>query len=287
MPASNCSVDLNWIAPMDTLVYRALVYLTVKKSVGISVDDNKVVIGGSLIEALKGNYQLSVRQVLEQSFNITKSNLVSLIGGFLILLGINVLMVLAIMSVFSIEVIESSAQIQYLASILQAVISAPLLGGLMLMGIKHSVGIQTKTADVFNGFNILLPLITVAVISSLLSILVSELMVLIHPNFAILVSLYITVILSLAMPLVVERGVGPLNALYYSIKITHFKLPKFILLFLIILGLLFIAIIPFGLGLIWMLPMIYNLIGVVYRDIIGVSIIEKPKNDNSSENISA
>ncbi|HAS14651.1 MAG TPA: hypothetical protein DCS01_05070, partial [Idiomarina abyssalis] len=93
MPASNCYVDLNWIASMDTLVYRALVYLTVKKSVGISVDDNKVVIGGSLIDALKGNYQLSVRQVLEQSFNVTKSNLVSLIGGFLILLGINVLMV--------------------------------------------------------------------------------------------------------------------------------------------------------------------------------------------------
>ena len=33
--------------------------------------------------------------------------------------------------------------------------------------------------------------------------------------------------------------------------------------------------------------MIYNLIGVVYRDIIGVTVIEKSKKDNSSENISA
>ncbi|MCK7458575.1 hypothetical protein [Idiomarina aminovorans] len=271
---------------MDTLVYRALVYLTDQKSVGISVDDNKVIIGGSLTEALKGNYQLSIRQVLEQSFNLTKSNLVSLLGGFLLLLSINVVMVLVLMNVFSIERIENSMEIQFFSSMLQAVISAPLLGGLMLMGIKHSIGINTRTADVFNGFNSMVPLITVAVISTLLSVIASTVFSLLHPNLGILVSLYITVILTFAMPLVVERGTGPLNALFYSIKITHFKLPKFILLFLIIAGLLLVAIIPLGLGLIWMLPMIYNLIGVVYRDIIGVTVIEKPK-DNSSENISA
>lgn len=250
------------------------------------MDDKKVIIGGSLVESLKGNYQLSLRQVLEQSFNVTKSNLAPLLGGFLILLSINVLMVLVLMNVFSIESIESSMEIQFLSSILQAVISAPLLGGLMLMGIKHSVGISTRTVDVFNGFNSMVPLITVAVISTLLSVIASVLFGLLHPNFGILSSLYITVILTLAMPLVVERGTGPLNALYYSIKIIHFKLPKFILLFLIILGLLLLAVIPFGLGLIWMLPMIYNLIGVVYRDIIGVTVTETPK-DNSSENISA
>lgn len=272
---------------MDTLVYRALVYLTDQKSVGISVDDNKVIIGGSLVEALKGNYQLSLRQVLEQSFNVTKSNLVPLIGGFLMLLGVNVLMVVVLMSVFSVEAIQTSMKIQFLSSILQAVISAPILGGLMLMGIKHSVGIQTKSSDVFNGFNAMLPLITVAILSTLLSVIASVMFGLIHPNLSIISSLYITVILTLSMPLVVERGVSPLNAMYYSIKIIHFKLPKFILLFLILLGLLFLAILPFGLGLIWMLPMIYNLIGVVYRDIIGVTIIENSQKSNSSENISA
>ncbi|MDV6315094.1 hypothetical protein [Idiomarina sp. HP20-50] len=251
------------------------------------MDDNKVVIGGSLVEALKGNYQLSLRQVLEQSFNVTKSNLLPLIGGFLILLGINVLMVVVLMNVFSVEAIQASMKIQFFSSILQTVISAPLLGGLMLMGIKHSVGIQTKTADVFNGFNVMMPLITVAVISTLLSVIASVILGLLHPNLGILASLYITVILALAMPLVVERGTSPLNAVYYSIKIVHFKLPKFILLFLILLGLLFLAILPFGLGLIWMLPMIYNLIGVVYRDIIGVTVIESSKKDHSSENISA
>jgi len=251
------------------------------------VDDNKVIIGGSLVESLKGNYQLSLRQVFEQAFNITKSNLTPLIGGFLVLLGINVVMVLILMNVFSIESLQTSIKLQYFSSIIQAVISAPLLGGLMLMGIKHSVGIGTKSADVFNGFNVMFPLIAVALISTLLSIVASQLFGLIHPNISILAQLYITVILTLAMPLVIERGVGPLNALYYSIKIIHFKLPKFILLFLILAGLLLLAIIPFGLGLIWMLPMIYNLIGVVYREVIGVTVIKKPKKDSSSENISA
>lgn len=252
------------------------------------MDDNKVIIGGSLVESLKGNYQLSLRQVFEQAFNITKSNLLPLLGGFLILLTINVLMVmvLLLMNVFSLEEMQNSIQVQYFTNILQAIISAPLLGGLMLMGIKHSVGIATKASDVFNGFNVMMPLIAVALISTLLSIVANELFALIHPVFALLAQLYITVVVTLAMPLVIERGVGPLNALYYSIKIIHFKLPKFILLFLILAGLLLLAIIPFGLGLIWMLPMIYNLLGVVYREVIGVTAIENP-NDNSSENISA
>lgn len=262
-----------------------LVYLKAYKSVRVSVDDNKVVIGGSLTESLKGNYQFSLREVLEQSFTATKSNLVSLLGGFFILFSVNVLMVLVLINVFSFDALQKSIQLQYLSSILQAVISAPLLGGLMLMGIKHSVGIRTRVIDVFNGFNAMMPLITVGIISTLINIVLTELLAMVHPNLAILVSLYITVIFAFSMPLVIERGVSPLNAIYYSIKIVHFKLPKFILLFLIIAGLLLIAIIPFGLGLIWMLPMIYNLIGVIYRNIIGVTVIEKTPQD--SDNLSA
>ncbi|RUO73011.1 hypothetical protein [Idiomarina ramblicola] len=250
------------------------------------MDDNKVIIGGSLVESLKGNYQLSLRQVLEQSFNITKSSLLPLLGGFLILIAVVFLVVLVLMNVFSLEAMENSIKVQYLSEILLTVITAPLLGGLMLMAIKHSVGITTKSGDVFKGFNAMMPLIAIALISTILKLIGAQLLGLIHPNLMIVVQLYITAILVLAMPLVVERGTGPLNALFYSIKIVHFQLPKFILLFLVIAGLLLLGILTLGLGLIWVLPMIYNLIGVVYRDIIGVTVIENPK-DNSSENISA
>ncbi|AAV82148.1 MAG: hypothetical protein HLX52_07740 [Idiomarinaceae bacterium] len=251
------------------------------------MDDNKVIIGGSLVESLKGNYQLSLRQIFEQAFNITKSNLTPLIGGFLVLLATAFLMVQALMNVFSVEEIMGSIKIQYISNILGSVLIAPLLGGLILMGIKHSVGIKTKVGDVFNGFNVMMPLIAVALVSTTLKLVAGQLLGLIHPNFMIIAQLYVTAILVLAMPLVIERGVGPLNALYYSIKIIHFKLPKFILLFLVMFGLLLLAFIPLGLGLIWVLPMICNLIGVVYREVIGVTVIEKPKKDSSSENISA
>lgn len=126
------------------------------------MDDNKVIIGGSLVESLKGNYQLSLRQIFEQAFNITKSNLTPLIGGFLVLLATAFLMVQALMNVFSVEEIMGSIKIQYISNILGSVLIAPLLGGLILMGIKHSVGIKTKVGDVFNGFNVMMPLIAVA-----------------------------------------------------------------------------------------------------------------------------
>lgn len=249
------------------------------------MNDNKRIVGGSLTEALTGKYEFSLKSTIEQSFNITKNHLGSLFGGFLIIFGINVLMVLVFINFFSLESFEHSLELQFLTSIIQAVINAPLLGGLMLMGIKHSVGINTKVTQVFDGFQRVMPLIVVSLIATVLNITLTMLLGQLHPNLGLLGSLYLTVVLALAMPLVIERGVSPLNALFYSFRITHFKLPKFIVLFLLIMGALFLAIIPFGLGLIWVLPMIYNLIGVVYKDIIGVSIIDKD-GQNPSDNIS-
>lgn len=249
------------------------------------MNDNKRIVGGSLTEALTGKYEFSLKSTIEQSFNITKNHLGSLFGGFLIIFGINVLMVLVFINFFSLESFEHSLELQFLTSIIQAVINAPLLGGLMLMGIKHSVGINTKVTQVFDGFQRVMPLIVVSLIATVLNITLTMLLGQLHPNLGLLGSLYLTVVLALAMPLVIERGVSPLNALFYSFRITHFKLPKFIVLFLLIMGALFLAIIPFGLGLIWVLPMIYNLIGVVYKDIIGVSIIDKDE-QNPSDNIS-
>ena len=251
----------------------------------IFVNDNKLIVGGSLTDALTGKYDFSLKSVIEQSFNVTKNHLGSLLGGFLILFGINVLMVLVLINFFSLESFENSLELQFLTSTIQAVINAPLLGGLMLMGIKHSVGIKTKATQVFDGFQRLMPLIVVSLIATVLNMILTLLLGQLHPNLGLLGSLYLTVVLALAMPLVIERGVSPLNALYYSFRITHYKLPKFIVLFLLIMGALFLAIIPFGLGLIWMLPMIYNLIGVVYKEIIGVTVIEKDRPE-PSDNIS-
>ena len=89
------------------------------------MDDNKVIIGGSLVESLKGNYQLSLRQIFEQAFNITKSNLTPLIGGFLVLLATAFLMVQALMNVFSVEEIMGSIKIQYISNILYSILIPP------------------------------------------------------------------------------------------------------------------------------------------------------------------
>ena len=230
------------------------------------MNDNKLIVGGSLTDALTGKYDFSLKSVIEQSFNVTKNHLGSLLGGFLILFGINVLMVLVLINFFSLESFENSLELQFLTSTIQA-------------------DIKTKATQVFDGFQRLMPLIVVSLIATVLNIILTLLLGQLHPNLGLLGSLYLTVVLALAMPLVIERGVSPLNALYYSFRITHYKLPKFIVLFLLIMGALFLAIIPFGLGLIWMLPMIYNLIGVVYKEIIGVTVIEKDRPE-PSDNIS-
>ncbi|MCH2456301.1 MAG: hypothetical protein MK192_11465, partial [Idiomarina sp.] len=135
------------------------------------MNDNKLIVGGSLTDALTGKYDFSLKSVIEQSFNVTKNHLGSLLGGFLILFGINVLMVLVLINFFSLESFENSLEVQFLTITIQAVINAPLLGGLMLMGIKHSVGIKTKATQVFDGFQRLMPLIVVSLIATVLNMI--------------------------------------------------------------------------------------------------------------------
>lgn len=237
------------------------------------MSEQQKVIGGDLARALKGDFQLSLGDTIKQGFAVTQKHWAPLCLAFIGLIAINILVFLVITSNFvSLEQIQQSAQTQLLMNLLQTAISAPFLGGIALMGIRHSIGLGSKATDMFDGFSQLLPLVSVSLLSSAIAVVVNQLALLFHPALTILSSLYITSCFMLAVPLVAERKMGPLSALYASFVIAHKALPQFVLITLCLGVLLIIAALPLFLGLIWMLPMTYNVIGVLYRDVVGVQV---------------
>lgn len=73
----------------------------------------------------------------------------------------------------------------------------------------------------------------------------------------------------MTLPLIVDKGLSPWQAMETSRKAVHKIWWRLIGLF-IVMGLIFVvSLVPLGIGLIWTWPMFIILTGVVYRHLFG------------------
>ena len=253
-----------------------------------------MIVGGNLKDALNGQYTLNLREVFQQTLLVTKKHWSSLFLGCIAFLGILIVITLLAFSIFPeawiAQVVPTepgqpvSQSAVIILSLLGAAIGAPFWGGLILMGIRHSVDIPTKAVDVFDGFSQLAPLVLTLVVTSVLTQLAIFLTGQIHWGVSVLAQLYLNVIFAFALPLVIERRITPLNAIYYSVRITHFKLPLYVLLLLMVTGLIILSSLMFFVPLIIVVPLIFNMLGIVYKEVVGVSItLDKPSPDDDNK----
>lgn len=141
-----------------------------------------------------------------------------------------------------------------------AVVSTILTAGLIYMGVKRLKGQAISWQDLFSGFGVAGTIF----ITWLLSII----LIFIGYVLLILPGIYLTVGYCLALPLVVDKKMSPWQALETSRKAIHKVWWRFFALMLLLMLITIIAVIPFGIGLIWVAPMSVVLIGVVYKTII-------------------
>lgn len=253
-----------------------------------------MIIGGNLTDALQGRYQLNLSEIFKHTFTATKSHWAPIFLGFLAFLGILLILTLVAFNILpeawvnQVVPTESEPQISQQAlftlSLIGSAVGAPFWGGLILMGIRHSVDIPTKASDVFDGFSragaLIVTLLTTSVITQLALLLTGQ----IHWVISVLAQVYFSVIFAFALPLVIERGITPLNAIYYSVRIVHYKLPLYIVLLFVVTGLVIISSFAFFLPLILVVPLIFNLVGVVYKEVVGVTIkLDKQRTGNDDQ----
>ncbi len=136
----------------------------------------------------------------------------------------------------------------------------------MMMAIRRSVGLPISFSMAFSYFSRIIPL----VITSILQ------MIFIVIGFFLLIipGIYLSLAYLFAVPLVVEKNLGPWQALETSRKaVTHRWFSIFG--FFIVIGLMMLAsMIPLGIGLIWTLPMGTVVYAVLYRTIFGVEAVK-------------
>lgn len=152
---------------------------------------------------------------------------------------------------------------QYLTSAWQGLVllplSAPLYAGIAMLSLRRARGQDASFNSVFGYFTKMLPLVAAGLLTSLITYL----------GFAALVipGIYLSIALIFAQWLVVDRNLGPWEAVTTSLKGVHRR-------WFHVFGVLFVAglivgvsAIPLGIGLIWTLPWFLLVEAVLYRSI--------------------
>lgn len=225
---------------------------------------------GSLEKGIAGDYQFAVGEALSEAWALTDGAK----WTFNIASSIYFVVYLVVMVVTSLILFGSlksmgpngdpsvGAGLSTLQNLIVLAVAMPMSAGIWMMGIRRAVGAPIAAGQVLGYFHKVLPLLATYLLMMLLVVI----------GFILLIipGIYLLIAYMLALPLVVEKNLGPWQALEASRKAVSKRWFE-ILGFGIVIGLINIAgAIPLGIGLIWTMPMTVIATGVLYRNVFGV-----------------
>ena len=241
------------------------------------------VLGGDLETSLAESYKLDFKKIFKDAFTITRTNFMPLIVACIITVSIVTLIFTLNFEALA-ELSETNQIIVNL--IFSSFVVTPLVTGLQMMGINHSVGLKSRSTDLFNYFNIILKLALASLIMNVIVyasyILLTQVLGDIGQKISYIVMLYFNVAFSMVYPLIAEKKIAPQLSIKLSFKLINKNLLQFTILFILLALLAVIAVLPSGLGLFLFIPFYFNVMGIVYRQICGVGVVatEVVKNDD-------
>ncbi|MBV7296758.1 hypothetical protein [Enterovibrio paralichthyis] len=251
---------------------------------------NALHVGGSLENALTGNYKLSASSVVQEAMKLTQKNFWPFLPATLILTGANLAIFLVVLTVlqghpnvlFDAVVGREEMTPDILASariaiFLSTVFSAPLYAGASLMGLSHAIGFRTKPRHIVKG---LAYAIAVTLAMSFISALQS-----VGSQLLPLLGIFLGVTFSMTILLICEKRLRPVQAMIVSFRAITKKMIPLTLVYIVIAVLFVFSYATAGLALVWALPFMFNVKGVLYREMFGVGIevtVTQEGDDDSS-----
>jgi hypothetical protein len=239
------------------------------------------ILGGDIKKSLTEGYQLDYKSLFKDALVITKKHYFPLLFACLFTI---IILVGCYHFMFELSSNYSDSGQMVASYVITLLIAPPLLTGLEMMGVNHSIGLKTKSIDLFNYFKIIFKLslatMIISLITNLISILLSETMGDIGVKLSIVVLLYLNMSFSLVYPLIAEKKVTAQVALILSFKLVHKNLAQFTILYILLVLLCVLALLPSGLGMFIFLPFYFNLMGIVYRQICGVGVVATTISDH-------
>lgn len=253
--------------------------------------NNALHVGGTLENALTGKYTLNATSVVEEAMQLTKKNFWSFLPAVLFLSAVNVALFMVVLSVLldsprelmdayvgktvMTDDLLASGRIALFAS---TVLSAPIYAGASLMGLSHAIGFRTKPRHIVKGMAFAMAVtLGMCFVSTLQSI---------GNQILPLLGMFLGVTFSMTTLLICEKRLRPVEAMVVSFRAITKKLIPLSLVYIVIAVLFVFSYATAGIALIWALPFMFNVKGVLYREMFGVGIevtvAEEGDDDSSS-----
>jgi predicted Zn finger-like uncharacterized protein len=204
----------------------------------------------------------TVGELIKDAWQKTKGAKGSIWGGvgimYLILFGLSLGGPLALMQVYGESNPMMAMGINGGLQIVTALLSMLFSGGLMLIGVHQVLGQRVSWTMVFAGFS------GSKILSMSIAVFLQVILIIVGFVLLVLPGIYLSVGYALTLPLILDKGLGPWEALEASRKAIHKKWWTVFGLYFVMMLLYAVSAIPLGLGLIWTVPMFFVMVGVLY-----------------------
>lgn len=235
-------------------------------------------VGGSVEQALSGNYSLKVGETLLEAWRHTTKHWLSFSPAIMVLVAMQLVVFYftiklqigdfsQILTALQTDGLlpEGIIQAILVANVSYEVICVPFYAGVSLMAMSHCVGVTTRFHYFTKALPFTLPLITMTLISLVVQFIGGFL----FP----LLSMYVALLCSQAALLICEKRLPPVQALWLSIRAVNRKCLPLAAIHLVLLLLFFVALVSYGVGLIIVVPFYFHVKGVIYKTMFGVRVI--------------
>lgn len=221
----------------------------------------------SLQSTLDGKYRFDIKSVFSRANERVKKHFSALVQGCVV-----VFLALVIMALIMQSIQESLQAVFQIALVL---VVAPLQTGLYMMGVNAARNQRVRVFDLFA----YLPLTIVLALTHLITIILTQLGTVLF----IIPGIYMVVASTFALTLVADRKLTAISAIILSCRVVNRYFWQMLSVLVIFLVLILISILTLGFGLIWVMPLYFCAIGVLYEDMFGQIDQESPVAENRGE----
>lgn len=217
----------------------------------------------SIEEALTRGYNFGIDSLINQSWQHVKGSKGIFIGGILLIFAVACALQFGLQISLKLTGLSDTHEFYSKAfDQLVNLVTAPLTAGMVMLGIQCAAGRPIAFNDLFKYLPQALPIIVATLLMSV--------MIFIGYLLLVIPGIYLSIAYLLTIPLVVERGLSPWQAMEASRKAISQHWFKVCGLFLTLGLMLLVSAIPLGIGLIWTLPLAIICTGMLYRCIFSL-----------------
>lgn len=215
---------------------------------------------GSIEQTLAGNADLRIGSIIREGWEKIDGIKAPLLLGGLVIYAVISLVVYLLGYVFDTGPDNPDPLGSAITQLVVTLIFYPFLGGVLMFGLRRSIGLPVKFEDLFAQYGRALPLVAVALLQSLAT----------GVGFLLLIvpGLYLSFALSLAVPLKVERDLPVFDCLMTSIRLVNCKFLEVVGLSLISAALMVLGFVSL-IGWIWTIPWVALIFAITYRQLAG------------------